>query len=62
MSAPITEHSHPKVWAAFEDWFASEGWGAENISQLSELGWDAWWSDFSKNNGPDNWDILLPNQ
>lgn len=42
----ITKEEYPKTYNAFYRWFEREGWGAENIDDLSERGWNEWFPDF----------------
>jgi hypothetical protein len=42
----ITIEQYPLTYSAFAKWFEREGWGADDIDELSEAGWDTWFPDF----------------
>ncbi len=46
----ITEQEYPKTYQAFADWFKREGWGADNIEELTEQGWMDWFPTFLTDN------------
>lgn len=56
MTKQELQNKYPNTWDAFVRYFEREGWGASSANELSDYGFDSWFSDFIRENSIDDFE------
>lgn len=46
MTLQQLKNNYPNTWRHFDNYFKREGWGADEASNLNQIGFMEWFSDF----------------